>query len=406
MNKQVFAGSNLLQISVPDSVTGMGNAIFQDCKKLQTVKLPKVRYNIAEYMFAGCISLEEIKFSKTVTTVWEHAFDGCISLKDIEWSDSLVSIKEAAFKNCTALTEITIPNTVEEIGNEAFANCDGMAKIVLSNFVTTIGNKMLYDCDALKEVTLGTGISKVSESCFEHCDILESIVLPYTITQIGNSAFKNCVSLKDITIPRNTSSIGTSVFSYPSKMTVYGVSGTYAEKYAGEQGIKFVAIDNKATKVSLDKTELVINRGDSKRLQLVVEPQNFTDEVSWKSTDSNIVTVSDTGVVTANNTGTAKIKIIVGEQSVYCNVIVTQPITSIYLNRESVSMDALETYQLKTSIYPENANNKEVEWSSSDEKIIKVDQTGCMTALAKGWKQSLGHLYDNSNKYCVYSKER
>ena len=397
LRNQIFSGSNLVQISIPDSVTGMDNAIFQDCKKLQTVKLPKVRYNIAEYMFAGCISLEEIRFSKTVTTVWEHAFDGCTSLKNIEWSDSLASIKEGAFKNCTALTEITIPNTVEEIGNQAFANCDGMTKIALSNSVTTIGNRILYDCDALKEVKLGTGISKVSESCFEHCDSLEKIILPYTIKNIDNSAFKECIVLKEITIPRNTSFIGTSVFSYPSKMTVYGVSGTYAEKYAGEQGIKFVAIDNKATKVSLDKTELVINRGDSKRLQLVVEPQNFTDEVSWKSTDSNIVTVSDTGVVTANNTGTAKIKVIVGEQSVYCNVTVTQPVTSIYLNRESVSMEALETYQLKASIYPENANNKEVEWSSSDEKIVKVDQTGCITALAKGTATVTGKTKDGSN---------
>ena len=180
-------------------------------------------------------------------------------------------------------------------------------------------------------------------------------------------------------------------------MTIYGVAGTYAEKYAGEKGIKFVAIDKKTEKVSLDKSEVTINEGQTVQLSLNVEPKDFTDEVSWKSTDSNIATVSDTGVVTAENTGTAKIKVIVGEQSVYCNVIVTQPVTSIYLNRESVSMEALETYQLKTSIYPENANNKEVEWNSSDEKIVKVDQTGCITALAKGTATVTGKTKDGSN---------
>ncbi len=394
---EIFSGGNLLQISIPDSVTGMGNAIFQNCSKLQKVKLPKARYNISDYTFAGCTSLEEIQLPKTVTTIWPHAFDGCSSLKKVEWSDCLESIKDNAFKGCTSLTEIVIPNTVRELGNEAFRNCDGLEKIVIPNSVTTIGNGVLYDCDSLTNISVGVGISKLSESCFEHCDNLEKIVLPYTIKSIDKSAFKECIALKEITIPRNTSSIGTSVFSYPAKMTIYGVAGTYAEKYAGEKGIKFVAIDKKTEKVSLDKSEVTINEGQTVQLSLNVEPKDFTDEVSWKSTDSNIVTVSDTGVVTAENTGTAKIKVIVGEQSVYCNVTVTQPVTSIYLNRESVSMEALETYQLKTSIYPENANNKEVEWSSSDEKIVKVDQTGCITALAKGTATVTGKTKDGSN---------
>ena len=394
---EIFSGGNLLQISIPDSVTGMGNAIFQNCSKLQKVKLPKARYNISDYTFAGCTSLEEIQLPKTVTTIWPHAFDGCSSLKKVEWSDCLESIKDNAFKGCTSLTEIVIPNTVRELGNEAFRNCDGLEKIVIPNSVTTIGNGVLYDCDSLTNISVGVGISKLSESCFEHCDNLEKIVLPYTIKSIDKSAFKECIALKEITIPRNTSSIGTSVFSYPAKMTIYGVAGTYAEKYAGEKGIKFVAIDKKTEKVSLDKSEVTINEGQTVQLSLNVEPKDFTDEVSWKSTDSNIATVSDTGVVTAENTGTAKIKVIVGEQSVYCNVIVTQPVTSIYLNRESVSMEALETYQLKTSIYPENANNKEVEWSSSDEKIVKVDQTGCITALAKGTATVTGKTKDGSN---------
>ena len=394
---EIFSGGNLLQISIPDSVTGMGNAIFQNCSKLQKVKLPKARYNISDYTFAGCTSLEEIQLPKTVTTIWPHAFDGCSSLKKVEWSDCLESIKDNTFKGCTSLTEIVIPNTVRELGNEAFRNCDGLEKIVIPNSVTTIGNGVLYDCDSLTNISVGAGISKLSESCFEHCDNLEKIVLPYTIKSIDKSAFKECIALKEITIPRNTSSIGTSVFSYPAKMTIYGVAGTYAEKYAGEKGIKFVAIDKKTEKVSLDKSEVTINEGQTVQLSLNVEPKDFTDEVSWKSTDSNIVTVSDTGVVTAENTGTAKIKVIVGEQSVYCNVTVTQPVTSIYLNRESVSMEALETYQLKTSIYPENANNKEVEWNSSDEKIVKVDQTGCITALAKGTATVTGKTKDGSN---------
>ena len=397
---EIFSGSNLVQISIPDSVTDMGNAIFQNCSKLQKVKLPKVRYNIGEYTFAGCTSMEEIQLPKTVTTIWPHAFDGCSSLKKVEWSDCLEVIKDNAFKDCTALTEIVIPNTVRELGNEAFRNCDGLEKIVIPNSVTTIGNGVLYDCDSLTNISLGSGIFKLSESCFEHCDKLESIVLPYTVTEIGNNAFKNCVALKTISIPRNTSVIGTSVFSYPAKMTIYGVTGTYAEKYAGEQGIKFVAIDKKAEKVSLDKSELTINEGQTVQLSLNVEPKDFTDEVSWKSTDTNIATVNENGLVNAKNKGTAKIKIMVGEQTVYCTVTVVQPVTDVYLNKDSLALEALENYQLKAEVYPEEADNKELEWTSSNEKVAIVDQTGCISALTKGVTTITAKAKDESNVSC------
>ena len=377
LDNQVFAGGNLIQINIPDSIENMGNAIFQGCSKLKTVKLPTVRYNIGSYMFADCISLEEIKFPKTVTTIWEHAFEGCSSLKKVEWSDCLESIKDNAFKGCTSLTEIVIPNTVRELGNG-----------------------VLYDCDSLTNISVGAGISKLSESCFEHCDNLEKIVLPYTIKSIDKSAFKECIALKEITIPRNTSSIGTSVFSYPAKMTIYGVAGTYAEKYAGEQGIKFVAIDKKAEKVSLDKSEVTINEGQTVQLSLNVEPKDFTDEVSWKSTDTNIATVNENGLVNAKNKGTAKIKIMVGEQTVYCTVTVVQPVTDVYLNKDSLALEALENYQLKAEVYPEEADNKELEWTSSNEKVAIVDQTGCISALTKGVTTITAKAKDGSNVSC------
>ena len=397
---EIFSGGNLLQISIPDSVTSMGNAIFQNCSKLQKVKLPKDRYNISDYTFAGCTSMEEIQRPKTVTTIWPHAFDGCRSLKKVEWSDCLEVIKDNAFKDCMALTEIVIPNTVRELGNEAFRNCDGLEKIVIPNSVTTIGNGVLYDCDSLTNISLGSGIFKLSESCFEHCDKLENIILPYTIKSIDKSAFKECIALKEITIPRNTSSIGTSVFSYPAKMTIYGVTGTYAEKYAGEQGIKFVAIDKKAEKVSLDKSELTINEGQTVQLSLNVEPKDFTDEVSWKSTDTNIATVNENGLVNAKNKGTAKIKIMVGEQTVYCTVTVVQPVTDVYLNKDSLALEALENYQLKAEVYPEEADNKELEWTSSNEKVAIVDQTGCISALTKGVTTITAKAKDGSNVSC------
>ena len=163
-------------------------------------------------------------------------------------------------------------------------------------------------------------------------------------------------------------------------MTVYGISGTYAETFANQQGMKFVDKAVKATNVVLDKTELTLNRGMKYSLTMTVTPATFTDEVSWKSTNVNVAAIAEDGTVTAKEAGQATIKVTVGDVSATCKVNVVQPVTSIYLNKTSLEMTALDTYQLQASVYPSEANNKEVSWESSDEKVATVDENGLVQA--------------------------
>ena len=379
-----FTESELEKIIIPDSVTSMDTYIFSKCKKLISVQIPNSRENINEGTFSGCVSLESIKLPDTVTTIWEKAFEGCTSLKNIEWGKSLQRIKGYAFKDCTSLTDVAIPDTVTSIEAGVFENCDGLVKVAVPNSVMIIGADIFYDCDSLTDVVLGNGITQIPESGFEHCDKLEKIVLPYRIKKIGDSAFKNCIALTSITIPRATAAIGNSVFSYPSKMTIYGVPGTYAETYAADNSIKFAAQEVVVTKATLDQTEVTLNKGVNCKLKLAVEPANFTDEVNWRSTNPEIAAIDDSGLLTAKSVGTATIKVTAGNESVSCKVTVVQPVSWISLNKNSLSMEALSTYQLTARVYPEEAYNKKVEWSSSDETVATVDQSGFVTCLKKG----------------------
>ena len=408
INGRAFAGcTSLKSVSLPDSITGIGTEIFSGCTSLSSVKLPNKRVNIMSSTFEGCTSLTEITLPDTVTTIQDHAFKNCTALKTINWSKSITDIQSYAFENCDALTKLDIPNTVTNIGtgafyecggftdiavpnsvknlgSRAFENCDALAKVSISDSVTSMGEKAFYDCDALTDVELGTGITQIQTSCFEHCDALPSVVLPYRVSKVGDNAFKNCVALIEITIPRATTSISSSVFSYPAKMTVYGISGTYAETFANQQGMKFVDKAVKATNVVLDKTELTLNRGMKYSLTMTVTPATFTDEVSWKSTNVNVAAIAEDGTVTAKEAGQATIKVTVGDVSATCKVNVVQPVTSIYLNKTSLEMTALDTYQLQASVYPSEANNKEVSWESSDEKVATVDENGLVQAKEKG----------------------
>ena len=398
--------TTLTQVTIPDTVTKIEEFAFAECGNLESVSLPDNVNQIGEYVFAKT-GIKEINIPDTVTIIRDHTFKNCTALKTINWSKSITDIQSYAFENCDALTKLAIPNTVTNIGegafyecgglsaiavpnsvkslgSRAFENCDALAKVSISDSVTSMGEKAFYDCDALTDVKLGTGITQIPTSCFEHCDVLPSVVLPYRISKVGDNAFKNCVALTEITIPRATTTISTSAFSYPAKMTVYGISGTYAETFANQQGMKFVNKAVKATNVVLDKTELTLNRGMKYSLTMTVTPATFTDEVSWKSTNVNVAAIAEDGTVTAKEAGQATIKVTVGDVSATCKVNVVQPVTSIYLNKTALEMTALDTYQLQASVYPSEANNKEVSWESSDEKVATVDKNGLVQAKAKG----------------------
>ncbi len=407
IGKSAFSGSKLESIRIPDTVTGMGDHVFRGCTELKEVTLPNIRQNIMSGMFEGCTSLEKIVLPETVTAIRESAFKNCTSLKDITWSKAPEIIESYAFQNCSALTDVTIPDSVKsigygvfsdcsalsavtlpdgvkELGGQLFNNCDALTTVTIPDSVTSIGEQVFYDCDALTTVKLGSGLTEIPASTFEHCDVLESLRIPRRVTTIGDNAFKDCVKLTSITIPRSVTKISSNAFSYPKILTIYGVAGTYAETFAKENSIKFVDQQIKATAASLDKTELTINKGAAAQLNLSVTPENFTDIVDWKSTDTNIVTVSDNGVVKAVGVGTATVKVTVGDVSASCKVTVLQPVTGINLNKSSLTMDALGTFQMTASVYPDSANDKRITWSSSDPAIASVDENGLVTALKKG----------------------
>ena len=399
--------ANLEKIVIPDTVTSMGDYVFYGCKKLSEVKLPNTRKNIMQSMFQDCTSLKTIILPDTVTTIQMNAFSGCTaletivfpdsltsiqgsafldcsSLKNVTWSKNLTSIDSSAFSNCSALETLELPISVTTLGYGAFSNCDGLTTIIVPDSVTKLGTQVFYDCDALTSVKLGSGITTIPESTFEHCDALESIVIPRRVTTIGNTAFKDCVKFTSITIPRSVTSISGNAFSYPAKMTIYGVAGTYAETFANANNIKFVDKQVNATAVTLSRKELTLSKGASATLFLTVTPEDFTDEVSWKSGNTSVVTVNDAGVIKAVGLGTVTIKVVVGNVSASCKVTVQQPVTSISLNKTSLTLEALATYQLTATAYPNNAVDRRVSWSSSAPDIASVDDNGLVTAHKKG----------------------
>ncbi len=398
--------SKLSRVGIPNSVTEIGSEAFQNCAKLTEVNIPDSVTEIEYQAFYGCTNLPKISIPNSVTSLGTRAFAYCTNLRDVSLSEKLTSIgtemfrdcgltaitipplvteiNSYAFQNCSALTEVNMPNSMHNIGSYAFYNCDALTKVVIPDSVTTMGTYIFADCELLSDVTLGTGITTIPSYAFNLCPSLQKIVLPYRTAAINSNAFTNCTSLTEITIPRATTTIASGVFSYPARLTVYGVAGTYAETYANNIGATFINQETRATEVKLSATDLKLTKGSKATLYLSVAPSNFTDEVTWKSTDTNIATIEDTGIVTAKAIGTATVKVTVGDISASCKITVTQPVTSISLNKTSLCLEAWDTEKLTASVSPSTAENKAVLWSTSDARIASVDDTGLVTAHTKG----------------------
>ena len=398
--------SNLYNITIPQTVTEIGDNAFEGCSKLAEIEIPQKVTTIGNNAFKNCTELKEIEIPNSVTGMGNYVFMNCTALANVKLPNIRKNITEGMFKNCTALKSITLPDSVTRIAGSAFYNsgletitlssklqiiegsafrkCTALQSIIIQDSVTSIGSYCFAECEALSSIQLGNGLTKIEQYTFNQCPALQKVTLPYRLTSVAANAFTNCTQLTEVVIPRATTSIANNVFSYPTKMTVYGVAGTYAETWASSVGAKFVNQEKTAEDVQLNESAVVVNKGETYALVVTVTPKDFTDTISWKSSNTSVATVSETGVITAKGIGTATIRVAVGNVSASCKVTVVQPVTNIYLNKTSVSMEAENTEQLTASVYPSTANDKTVTWSSTDELVAAVDQTGKVTALKKG----------------------
>ena len=103
--------------------------------------------------FAYCSGLTSITIPKSVTSIGEQTFLYCTGLTSITIPESVTSLGDYAFAYCSGLTSITIPESVTSIGDYVFIFCNGLASITIPESVTSIGKYAFYECRRLTSVT-------------------------------------------------------------------------------------------------------------------------------------------------------------------------------------------------------------------------------------------------------------
>ena len=218
-NYAFYNCSGLTSVTIPDSVTSIGESAFYDCSGLTSVTIPDSVTSIGESAFYDCSGLTSVTIGNSVTSIGNNAFSGCSGLTSVTIGNSVTSIGNNAFSGCSGLTSVTIGNSVTSIGNNAFSGCSGLTSVTIGNSVTSIGESAFYDCSGLTSVTIPDSVTSIGESAFYDCSGLTSVTIGNSVTSIGNKAFYDCSGLTSVTIPDSVTSIGWYAFSYCSGLT-------------------------------------------------------------------------------------------------------------------------------------------------------------------------------------------
>ncbi len=117
IDDKAFADTSFREITLPDSVTGIGNRAFHGCKSLLEIALGNSVRSIGIGAFQGCENLYSVTLPSTVTTVGEDAFADCRSLKSIVIPASVEKMESSVFLGCEKLTRILFTGTKNQWKN-------------------------------------------------------------------------------------------------------------------------------------------------------------------------------------------------------------------------------------------------------------------------------------------------
>ena len=138
--------------------------------------------------------------------------------------------------------------------------------------------------------------------------------------------------------------------------------------------------------IKLDKTTAEMKTGETLPLTATIEPEDASSkEVKWTSSDNTTATVSAKGVVKALKAGKVTITATANKLTATCEITITDiEVAYITLDKTEANLVKGETVQLTATVTPTNATNPTVVWSSDNEKVATVDQTGKVTAVGGG----------------------
>lgn len=215
IGQNAFKGSTaLINVAVANANYSSVNGILYDkaqttlifCPKSVSgsVTLPVTVTTIGNEALYNCSLLTEVVLPATLTSIGEYSFYGCTLLGNLTLPTLLSSVGQYAFFQCKTFTNIVFPASVNSLGQYLFYQCTALESVNLPEGLTVLANRMFYGCTKLKTVNIPSTTTQLGDYFFYNCYALETVSLPASVTTLNARAFQNCTGLKSIYSYRTT----------------------------------------------------------------------------------------------------------------------------------------------------------------------------------------------------------
>ena len=433
-----FAGCEGLKgpLQIPEKVIKIGDYAFSECSGFSgELTIGNSVKSIGAYAFFSCYNLSgSLIIPDATETIGERAFGGCIGFTGSPViGESVTTIGDLAFSFCSGLQgSLRIPDSVNKIGAYAFQGSDGLnGSLILGKSVESIRN-YAFDTCKFKDITafaatppvLGTTSNGRVFSTFSYEQplyVLPASLADYDVAKEWSN-FKTMLPIDDSIVSITLDNTSLSLYIGEKKR----IQATIEPDYAGDKSILWMSSNadvavvtngevtgiaageaiisastnnglvatckvsvfaTQANSVILNKSKADLYPGETLELSAVVLPESADDKsVKWTSSNEEVATVNENGIVIATAVGTTIITA-TATSGVFatCEVTVHQKSeTYVVLNQTEAILEVGESLILTATVLPESYEDKSVAWSSSDNLVACVDLNGIVTAVSAG----------------------
>ncbi|MDE7347958.1 MAG: leucine-rich repeat protein, partial [Muribaculaceae bacterium] len=425
-----FSGTALRNIDFASEVATIGDNAFSNNRRLVSATLPESVTRVGSNLFSNCPRLISVSMPMATTSVGAAILSSDRKLANLSCAATEAPDAESGAFNDVRYRYVTL--TVPTLSFRKYLSAPQWGKF--ENMKNTL------------QVNIGGGVNVTNAAENEYQDMLEEDELEaaqeaaaqqsgeITPARAMRRAAARAKSVQNFAIMFDGAQLMSStdaganrVFITPEpgvKVTSIllddkellsefdGYSLLLPEGCTGALKIITDAPDPvKVESITLSETKVKLTFGETKELKATVNPENADDKrIRWESSNPEYVTVDKNGVITANNnwsTGTSIITATAMDGSgvkATCEVTVGYPVyvMNIEVSESNVNMNPGDTKQLTATVYPEDADNKSVAWTSSDTSVVTVTENGLIEAVAEGYATITVMALDGSGAtgYC------
>ena len=319
-----------------------GNHIFSFCDALSSLELPKDLELISGSWNFACTSIEKLTLPVMLQEIQGEAnFYACEKLSEVVLPAGLRILGDGSFGSCTSLEKIQLPASLIKLNSGTFSGCSELKHIEIPEKVTSIGSSCFAGCENLTELELPVELQTIGDSCFAGCNGLEAIKLPVGLQSIGSYAFA-CTGITELSVPQTVTSWGDCPIGVTrgDRGYVYDTSRTYAIYFAGDlpewEGMYGYGLPNMTNLYCYFPRD---NTTWMEDLRYLMDGPAFF-RIHWLAADVSLP--------------------------------------------ESLELTVGCKQQLTEAVQPAEDPNLPLTWSSSDETVVQVDETGMLTGVAPG----------------------